>query len=238
MHNPVATYRIQFNKDFTFKHLKAIIPYLTQLGISTLYASPIFEAVPGSTHGYDVINPLQINPEIGTLAELEDISKVLKRANISWLQDIVPNHMAYHQSNSWLMDVLEKGKRSAFVDFFDINWSAPIYNGRLMVPFLGVPFEEALSEGQIQIDLKDNEFVFTYGDQFYPVNLNGYVTILQVSYEPNEAVAGLISQIKELQQTDDDKAYSLGFIELKEQLISLNKSSTEKKKYCNSALKR
>ncbi|MDN3583301.1 malto-oligosyltrehalose synthase [Mucilaginibacter flavus] len=229
MHNPIATYRIQFNKDFTFKHLKAIIPYLTELGIGTIYASPIFEAVPGSTHGYDVVNPLRINPEIGTMAELESISKALKKANVSWLQDIVPNHMAYHPNNTWLMDVLEKGKRSAYVDFFDINWSAPIYNTRLMVPFLGVPFEEALSEGQIQVELKKSGFVFSCSGQFYPINLHGYIAILQTSYEPNEAIATLISQINELQQTDDDKAYSLGFIELKEQLASLNKSSAEKK---------
>lgn len=229
MHNPIATYRIQFNKDFTFKHLKAIIPYLTRLGIGTLYASPIFEAVPGSTHGYDVVNPLRINPEIGTMAELESISKLLKKNNIGWLQDIVPNHMAYHQNNAWVMDVLEKGKRSAYVDFFDISWSAPIYNNRLMVPFLGVPFEEALSERQIQIDLKDSGFVFTYGEQFYPINLHGYVTILQTSYEPNDAISEIITQIKELQQTDDDIAYALGFTELKEQLTSLNKWASVKK---------
>jgi malto-oligosyltrehalose synthase len=229
MHNPVATYRIQFNKDFTFRHLKAIIPYLTQLGINTLYASPIFEAVPGSTHGYDVVNPLQINPEIGTMAELESISKLLKKANISWLQDIVPNHMAYHQNNAWLMDVLEKGKRSAYVDIFDISWSAPIYNNRLMVPFLGISFEEALSTGQIQIDLKVSGFAFTYGEQFYPINLHGYIAILQASYEPNEAICKLIEQSKELQQTDNNTAYALGFTELKEQLISLNKSPAVKR---------
>ncbi|WP_295711746.1 malto-oligosyltrehalose synthase [Mucilaginibacter sp.] len=229
MHNPVATYRIQFNKNFTFNHLKAIIPYLQQLGISTLYASPIFEAAPGSTHGYDVVNPLVINPEIGSLQELELISKTLKKHNISWLQDIVPNHMAYHQSNKWLMDVLEKGKRSEYVDFFDIIWSAPIYNSRLMVPFLGEPFEDALKDGQIKIVFKENSFAFTYGEQYYPLNLHAYITILQITKEPNELITLLIAEAKELQQADDNISFGIRFTELKEQLASIYKHDDTKK---------
>jgi malto-oligosyltrehalose synthase/4-alpha-glucanotransferase len=228
MHNPIATYRIQFNKDFTFKHLKAIIPYLQQLGIGTLYASPIFEATPGSTHGYDVVDPLRINPEIGTMEELEAISKMLKKHNIGWLQDIVPNHMAYHPNNHWLMDVLEKGIQSAYVNFFDIDWSTPIYNGRVMVPFLGVPFEEALSEKQISVSVSDTGFAFVYGGQFYPLNIHAYITILQTNYEPNEAIGNIFNQARELQQIDNDEAFNLRFKELKEQIISLNKQGSTK----------
>jgi maltooligosyltrehalose synthase len=112
MFNPVSTYRIQFHKDFTFRHLDEIIPYLVKLGVKTLYASPIFKAVPGSNHGYDNVDPLSINPEIGTLEELKQISEKLNTNGISWLQDIVPNHMAFHHDNAWLMDVLEKGPLS------------------------------------------------------------------------------------------------------------------------------
>jgi maltooligosyltrehalose synthase len=83
MFNPVSTYRIQFHKDFTFSHLEQIIPYLAKLGVKTLYASPIFNAVPGSNHGYDGVDPLTINPEIGTLDQLKDISKKLKQLGIS-----------------------------------------------------------------------------------------------------------------------------------------------------------
>src|SRR5215203_4862272 len=124
MFNPVSTYRIQFHKDFSFKDFKEIIPYLQQLGINTLYASPIFEAVPGSVHGYDVTNPLTINPEIGTLQELREICRLLKEVNICWIQDIVPNHMAYHWKNGWLMDVLEKGQASEYASYFDIQWNS------------------------------------------------------------------------------------------------------------------
>jgi len=171
MFDPVSTYRIQFHKEFTFKHLRDIIPYLHQLGIKTLYASPVFEATPGSTHGYDVVNPLHINPEIGTLDELRDISRELKKININWLQDIVPNHMAYHPNNGWLMDVLENGKASAYASFFDIQWDSPVYNGSIMVPFLGLPFDEAIAQKQIQLVKKDGKLWLSYYDQSYPVNV-------------------------------------------------------------------
>src|SRR5699024_7442744 len=104
MFNPRATYRIQFNKDFTFSNLEEIIPYLKKLGIGAIYASPIFEATPGSSHGYDVTNPHVINPEIGTEEQLRSLSAQLKSADIGWVQDIVPNHMAFHPRNQWLMD--------------------------------------------------------------------------------------------------------------------------------------
>src|SRR4051812_42319100 len=112
MYNPVSTFRLQFNKDFTFRQLEALIPFFADLGIKTIYASPVFKSTPGSLHGYDVSDPLTINPEIGTEEELRTISKKLKEAGIGWIQDIVPNHMAFHESNKWVWDVLEKGKGS------------------------------------------------------------------------------------------------------------------------------
>lgn len=142
--NPVSTYRIQFNKDFTFSHLERIIPYLNKLGVRTIYASPIFEATPGSTHGYDGTDPNKINPEIGSEQQLLRISEELKRRNIYWLQDIVPNHLAYHENNKWLMDVLEKGKSSEYAPYFDIMWDHPDFNGKLMVPFPGSELEKIL----------------------------------------------------------------------------------------------
>src|SRR5436190_19492033 len=114
MFNPISTYRLQFHQGFTFKDLKVMLPYLRDLGVKTIYASPVFEAVPGSNHGYDIVNPHRINPEIGTLSELEEISASLKQLGMSWLQDIVPNHMAFHANNSRLMDVMETGSDSAY----------------------------------------------------------------------------------------------------------------------------
>jgi maltooligosyltrehalose synthase len=144
--NPGSTYRIQFNKDFTFNDLEKIIPYLQKLGIKTLYASPIFEASPGSMHGYDGTDPNNINPEIGTKEQLIKIAKQLQEAGIQWLQDIVPNHLSFHENNRWLMDVLEKGKASEYAPFFDVDWEHPDHNGKLMVPFPGSPLEKILNE--------------------------------------------------------------------------------------------
>jgi maltooligosyltrehalose synthase len=123
VYNPVSTYRIQFHKDFNFTDFEKIIPYLHNLGIKTIYASPVMEASPGSMHGYNGVNPNNINPEIGTLDQLFNISSQLKKLGIGWIQDIVPNHMSFDKEhNPWLRDVLEKGKYSEYASFFDIDW--------------------------------------------------------------------------------------------------------------------
>src|SRR5687767_8782888 len=111
---PLATYRLQLSPSLKLKEVKQLIPYLHDLGISTIYAAPFFTAAPGSEHGYDVVNPHQVNPEIGTQEEFEEIAEELRKYKMGWLQDIVPNHMAYHPTNVWLMDVLEKGQKSNF----------------------------------------------------------------------------------------------------------------------------
>ena len=118
INNPTSTYRIQFHRHFTFSDFERIIPYLDKLGVRTLYASPIVEAVPGSVHGYDSVNPQRINPEIGTETQLRAISRQLQQRGMQWIQDIVPNHMAFHPHNAWLMDVLEKGPLSNYASFF------------------------------------------------------------------------------------------------------------------------
>src|ERR1700761_4433136 len=169
MFNPTSTYRIQFHKGFTFSDFEKIIPYLEQLGVSTIYASPIFKAVPGSNHGYDVTDPHLINPEIGTLAQFRGISKKLKELNIGWLQDIVPNHMAFHPDNQWLWDVLEKGQASAYATFFDILWP-----GKLMVPFLGSALEEVVAKKELQLIKKHNSDFLRYGGTDYPVAPNTF----------------------------------------------------------------
>src|SRR5947208_21991 len=116
---PVTTYRLQFNRDFRFADAIRLVDYLHNLGITDLYASPIFKARPGSTHGYDVTDPTQINPELGTAAAFESLIATLRRHDMTWLQDFVPNHMAYDSRNRMLMDVFEKGPASPYFAFFD-----------------------------------------------------------------------------------------------------------------------
>src|SRR5688500_8035951 len=99
MYNPISTYRIQFHKDFNFSEFQKILSYFAHLGISTIYASPVFESTPGSIHGYDALNPNRINSEIGTQTEFMEINRTLKEHGMGWLQDIVPNHMAFDTKN-------------------------------------------------------------------------------------------------------------------------------------------
>lgn len=168
MINPISTYRIQFNKDFTFKNLKSAIPYLHELGIKTIYASPIFKAVPGSNHGYDVTDPNQINPEIGTITELREISAMLKLHEMYWIQDIVPNHMGFHQDNSWLMDVLKNGEKSAYRQHFDLITN-DLEKDPLMVPFLGDDLEKIIENNELEIIANEDGDHVKYFDSLWPI---------------------------------------------------------------------
>jgi len=168
MFNPISTYRVQFNKDFTFQEFSAVIPYLHRLGIKTIYASPIFEAVPGSMHGYDLTDPNRINPEIGSLEELKGLSARLRSYDMYWIQDIVPNHMGFHMQNRWLMDVLEKGEASSYRKYFDIV-SRDLENNPLMVPFLGDDLEQVIARGELELKSWEGKSWLKYFDACWPL---------------------------------------------------------------------
>ncbi len=229
MNNPISTYRLQFHENFTFKDFDKIIPYLQKLGIGTVYASPVFEATPGSVHGYDGVNPHKINPEIGTEEELLEISKKLQELNISWVQDIVPNHMAFDPNNPWLKDVLEKGRRSVYASFFDVPWTGKIYHGKIMIPFLGSPLKEVIKNKELTITFDEPRFVLKYYDSTYPLRLRSYITILEAGDgEPNQAIEQLLRQIKEIQREEEPEAYSEPLHEFQLQLTALLKTETTK----------
>jgi malto-oligosyltrehalose synthase/4-alpha-glucanotransferase len=178
MFNPVSTYRIQFHAGFTFNDFRKLIPYFYQLGVKTIYASPIFTAVPGSMHGYDSINPIQINPEIGSIAELKLIAKELASLKMGWIQDIVPNHMAYDHRNPWLMDVLKKGEDSNYRNHFDII-SKDLATEPLMAPFLGASLEEEIANEKFSLVKQKEEWFLKYGESYWPLkadtNLEGSI---------------------------------------------------------------
>lgn len=220
MYNPVSTYRIQFNQNFKFKDLRAHIPYLHELGIKTIYASPIFEATPGSNHGYDVVNPHKINPEIGTIEEFKELRKELVSLSIGWIQDIVPNHMAFHSNNLMLTDVLEKGLASVYAAFFDIAWTSDLYNGRLMVPFLGASLEEVIRNGEIKVANQDKRLVFKYYENVYPVNGRTYSAILQPEKEakPPAVVMEILNQLQDIRNERDLNRISAKWEDMRLQL--------------------
>ncbi|PYV53787.1 MAG: malto-oligosyltrehalose synthase, partial [Acidobacteria bacterium] len=112
---PLSTYRLQFNRDFTFAQATRIVPYLAALGISHCYASPYLRARPGSTHGYDIIDHHHLNPEIGTPEEYDRFVAALREHGMGQILDVVPNHMGIMGSdNAWWLDVLENGEASAY----------------------------------------------------------------------------------------------------------------------------
>ena len=176
---PNATYRLQFNPSFGFKEAREIVEYLYELGISDIYASPIFKARKGSLHGYDVVDPNKLNPELGTVEDFEELIKELKNRRIGWIQDIVPNHMSYSGENEILMDVLENGKDSLYLKFFDIEWNHPHegIRGRLLAPFLGRLYGESLEDGEIQLRYDENGFAVNYYDLKFPIKLESYLSI-------------------------------------------------------------
>ncbi|WP_440133839.1 malto-oligosyltrehalose synthase [Chitinophaga sancti] len=175
---PTATYRIQFHAGFTFKQLKEIIPYLHALGISTIYASPVFRATPGSQHGYDVTDPHMINPEIGTIDELREIHQLLQQHDMTWLQDIVPNHMAFHAENTRLYDVMERGPLSPYYHYFDIDWHHPYFAGKLMAPVLGRPVEACIKDHEIKLGIRPDGFTLNYYQQVFPLSVTAYDLII------------------------------------------------------------
>ncbi len=178
MLNLMATYRIQFCPAFPFTEAKKIVNYLHNLGISHLYASPIFQARKGSTHGYDIVDPNRINKELGGETEFRALVALLKVQNMGWIQDIVPNHMAYDWQNEMLMDVLESGQDSDFIDYFDINWDHTYANikGRILAPFLGDFYNECLERGEIKLNYDQQGLSISYYTLRLPLNINSYIS--------------------------------------------------------------
>ncbi|WP_061709141.1 malto-oligosyltrehalose synthase [Pseudenterobacter timonensis] len=163
---PSATYRIQFRNGMTFDRAAALVPYMKSLGISHLYASPIFTAASGSTHGYDVVDPDEIDPAIGGREGFDRMSAALRQAGIGLILDIVPNHMSTSLENRWWRDVIKNGQKSPYARYFDIDWSRP-----LTLPFLGDTFEAELEKGAITLARDpDDGLVFDYYETRYPLN--------------------------------------------------------------------
>jgi (1->4)-alpha-D-glucan 1-alpha-D-glucosylmutase len=149
---PLATYRLQFNSNFRFRDALALIPYLHKLGITDVYASPVFVARKGSTHGYDVTDPTRLNPELGAWEDFEALCQALKKRGMGLLLDIVPNHMAASPDNLRWMDVLENGVSSQYARCFDIDWQSPagdVPENKVLLPILGAPYQEALQSGKL-----------------------------------------------------------------------------------------
>lgn len=176
----ISTYRIQLTSSFGFKDLRKIIGTLHALGIGAVYASSVFQARRGSTHGYDVTDHNRINPDLGTEEELYSLLDSVRELGMGWLQDFVPNHMAFNVQNPMLVDVLENGPNSRYVHFFDIDWDHQYESirNRILAPFLGNFFAECLSNGELTLEYCEDGFSISYYHLVFPVNIDSYTSIL------------------------------------------------------------
>ena len=168
---PLSTYRLQMHAGFNFADAEAILPYLHELGIGDVYTSPVFEARPGSMHGYDVARHDRFNPELGGDEGFNKFAKAVSDHGMGYLMDIVPNHMGVGNDSVWWQDVLENGRASEYADFFDIDWT-PLKSdmqGKLLLPILGKQYGEELEGKQLQIEIDDGLPSVRYYDHRMPL---------------------------------------------------------------------
>jgi (1->4)-alpha-D-glucan 1-alpha-D-glucosylmutase len=208
---PAATYRFQFHHGFGFSQAWSLVMYLHELGISDIYASPLFKARKGSLHGYSVTNPLELNPEVGSKKSFDNLVRKLKSRSMGLLLDIVPNHMAISADNPWWMDVLESGPGSPYAVFFDINWHPPqrMLQGKVLIPILGKPYGQVLEDQKLVLQLDQDGFAVHYWEHKFPLDPKSYLMILKYRLDELEkelgsgspaflGLLGLITQIEHL----------------------------------------
>ena len=178
---PVATYRLQFHKDFGFAQTQAIIEYLKELGISDVYASPLFKARTGSGHRYDVVNHTRLDPVLGLEHDFETFASTLRSHGLGLILDIVPNHMGIAEaSNAWWMDILENGPSSSYASYFDIDWHPvnPHLENKLLLPILEDQYGNVLEDGKLRLAYEDGAFFVYYYDTKLPIAPRTYDNIL------------------------------------------------------------
>jgi (1->4)-alpha-D-glucan 1-alpha-D-glucosylmutase len=236
---PRATYRLQFRKEFGFDDAAALAPYLARLGVSHLYASPYLKARPGSTHGYDIVDHDQLNPELGDDDAFERMTAVLRESGLGQVLDFVPNHMGVGGADNplWL-DVLEWGPDSLYAGWFDIDWDPDrrYLHDKLLIPFLGDQYGLELERGHLALkfDPASGSFaVWAYDTHKLPICPLHYHRILGDEHPALErfgdAFAGLPDWRPQI-------AHRAG--ELKAQLAALACAETEVRAAIDAALAR
>src|SRR3984885_2467041 len=220
---PTSTYRLQFGPGFGFREAREVTPYLSRLGISDVYASPIFRVTGESSGGYDIVDPTSLSPALGSWDEFTAFSKELQQHDMGLLLDIVPNHMAAHSSNRWWRDVLENGPGSPYAHYFDIEWDPPSRSrsGKILWPILGAPYSQVLERQELPLTFSEEGFAVRYSDRSLPIDPATYAVILshvQRALAPNgndetagpaagelAAIVGLIESLPPSTATEADR---------------------------------
>jgi (1->4)-alpha-D-glucan 1-alpha-D-glucosylmutase len=183
---PTATYRLQFNKNFTFRQAREIVTYLHHLGISDAYASPYFQAGAESLHGYDITDHNKFNAAIGSREDYEAWVAELHAHGMGQIADFVPNHMGINDpQNVWWQDVLENGASSLYAPYFDIDWR-PLktdLHDKVLLPILGDQYGRVLERGELRVRFDGGSFSLTYFDHVFPIAPGTYRYILELALE-------------------------------------------------------
>jgi (1->4)-alpha-D-glucan 1-alpha-D-glucosylmutase len=251
MRIPTATYRLQFTPEFGFRKARSLLGYLRELGISDLYASPIFRARKGSTHGYDVVDHGELNPELGTAEDFAALSDAVRQRGMGWLQDIVPNHMAFCAQNPLLVDLLENGEGSPYRRFFDIDWEHYYegIHGKVLAPFLGSFFGRALENGELRLRLDEDGFSVTYFDLRFPLRIESYLSILDLCVPPlgeklgeehpdYVQLLGILYVLKTLRGNGDESERHSQVVFVKQTLRALHRRCPEIRRAIDRAVRR
>jgi (1->4)-alpha-D-glucan 1-alpha-D-glucosylmutase len=183
---PSCTYRLQFNREFTFARARTIVPYLDALGISDCYASPYFQARAESLHGYDITDHNKLNDAIGSREEYDAWIAELQAHGMGQVLDFVPNHMGIGEPhNLWWADVLENGPSSVYASYFDIDWR-PLKSDlrdKVLIPILGDQYGRVLERGELKVYFEGGAFFLRYFEHQFPIAPGTYRHILQIALE-------------------------------------------------------
>jgi (1->4)-alpha-D-glucan 1-alpha-D-glucosylmutase len=183
---PTCTYRLQFNRWFTFAQAREIVPYLRALGVSDVYASPYFQAGPNSLHGYDITDHNKLNTAIGLRADYDAWIEQLHAHGMAHVLDFVPNHVGIADDrNAWWMDVLENGPSSKYAPYFDIDWE-PLksdLHDKVLLPILADQYGRVLERGEFQVRFEEGTFYLLYGERRLPIAPGTYRYILKIALQ-------------------------------------------------------
>jgi (1->4)-alpha-D-glucan 1-alpha-D-glucosylmutase len=202
---PAATYRLQFNHEFTFQDALALVPYLDELGVSDLYASPLLRARQDSAHGYDICDPTQFNPAIGSYEEFAALADALHARGMGLLFDAVPNHMGINDAcNTWWLDVLENGRSSPFASFFDIDWhpTKPELQDKILLPILEDQYGTVLESGKLRLAYDDGCLRVNHYRLMLPAALESYAQVLESCLDRLHTAEGSLVAAGGLEATD------------------------------------
>ncbi|MCO6437335.1 MAG: malto-oligosyltrehalose synthase [Phycisphaerae bacterium] len=210
----VATYRVQLQPGFDFNAAASVVDYLAGIGISHLYCSPCLQAAPGSTHGYDVVDPTSVSAELGGTAGFTRLCDALHRAGMGLILDVVPNHMAISgRANAWWWDVLENGPSSLYARHFDVDWDPPEskFRNLILVPILGDRYGKVLESGELALHREGGHFYLRYYEHELPIGPRSLEDVLNAAAmrAPSDELsflAGAFGRLPQATRTDFSSA--------------------------------